>query len=35
LLRGHVSFEPLQLLLVADAVYLIASFMGFEYVLDE
>ncbi len=35
LLRGHVAFEPLQLLLVADAVYLIASFVGFEYVLDE
>ncbi len=35
LLRGHVEIEPLQLLLVADAVYLIASFVGFEYVLDE
>lgn len=35
LLGGEVSFAPLQLLLVADAVYLIASFVGFEYVLDE
>ncbi len=32
---GAVSFEPLQLLLVTDAVYLIASFLFFEYVLDE
>lgn len=35
LMGGGVAFEPLQLLLVADAVYLIASFVGFEYVLDE
>ena len=35
LLRGHVAFEPLQRLLVADAVYLIASFVGCEYGLDE
>jgi heme exporter protein B len=35
LLHGRVGFEPIQLLLVADAVYLIASFVGFEYVLDE
>jgi len=35
LLHGRLEAEPLQLLLVADAVYLIASFMGFEYVLDE
>lgn len=35
LLEGAVSFEPLQLLLVADGVYLVASFVGFEYVLDE
>lgn len=35
LLRGHVEFEPLQLLLVVDAIYLIASFVLFEYVLDE
>lgn len=32
---GQVAFAPLQLLLVADAIYLIASFVGFEYVLDE
>jgi heme exporter protein B len=35
LLTGRVAFEPIQLLLVADAIYLIASFVGFEYVLDE
>ena len=32
---GALAFEPLQLLLVTDAVYLIASFVGFEFVLDE
>ena len=32
---GSVPFEPLQLLLVTDAVYLIVSFVGFDYVLDE
>lgn len=32
---GHVGFEPLQLLLVADVVYGIASFVAFEFVLDE
>jgi heme exporter protein B len=32
---GGVPFEPLQLLLVTDAVYLIVSFVGFDYVLDE
>ncbi len=35
LAAGSVPFEPLQLLLVTDAVYLIVSFVGFEYVLDE
>jgi heme exporter protein B len=35
LLTGRLEAEPIQLLLVADAVYLIASFVGFEYVLDE
>ena len=35
LTTGQVAFAPLQLLLVADAIYLIASFVGFEYVLDE
>jgi hypothetical protein len=29
------SFAAIQLLLVADGVYLIASFVGFDYVLDE
>lgn len=32
---GRVSFAPLQLLIVTDVVFLIASFLGFEYVLDE
>jgi heme exporter protein B len=35
LLANEVSFEPIQLLLVSDAVYLIVSFLVFEYVLDE
>jgi heme exporter protein B len=35
-LRGEApSFEAIQLLLVADAVYWITSFVGFDYVLDE
>ncbi len=33
--EGRVSFAPLQLLLVTNAVFLIVSFVGFEYVLDE
>jgi len=32
---GTVSFASLQLLLVVDGIYLIVSFLGFEYVLDE
>ena len=32
---GRTSFEPIQLLIVTDAVYLILSFIGFDYVLDE
>jgi heme exporter protein B len=32
---GQVSFQPIQLLLVVDAIFLIVSFVGFEYVLDE
>ena len=32
---GELRFEPIQLLLVADAIYLIAAFVGFDYVLDE
>lgn len=35
LAEGRVPFPSLQLLIVTDAVYLIASFLGFEYVLDE
>jgi heme exporter protein B len=35
LTEGSVSFEPIQLLLVIDAAYLIVSFLCFEYVLDE
>jgi heme exporter protein B len=33
--EGRVGFEPIQLLLVTDGVYLIVSFLAFEYVLDE
>ena len=33
--RGRPAFEPVQLLLVTDAVFLIVSFLGFDYVLDE
>jgi heme exporter protein B len=32
---GSIPFESIQLLIVADGIYLIASFLGFEYVLDE
>ncbi len=32
---GEIPWPPLQLLLVADAIYLLASFVGFEFVLDE
>jgi ABC-type transport system involved in cytochrome c biogenesis permease component len=32
---GAMPFEPIQLLLVTDAAYLILGFVGFEYVLDE
>jgi heme exporter protein B len=32
---GSIPFESLQLLLVVDGIYLIASFLGFEYILDE
>jgi heme exporter protein B len=35
LATGSVRFEPIQLLLVTDATYLILSFVSFEYVLDE
>ncbi len=35
LTEGALPFEPIQLLLVIDAVYLIVSFLCFEYVLDE
>jgi heme exporter protein B len=33
--EGTVPFEPVQLLLVTDAVYAILAFIGFDYVLDE
>ncbi|MCP3984902.1 MAG: ABC transporter permease [bacterium] len=33
--EGTVPFSALQLLLVTDGVFLIVSFLGFEYVLDE
>jgi len=32
---GRLAFEPVQLLIVADAAYLVASFVSFEFVLDE
>jgi len=35
LLEGRSPFEPVQLLLVTDATFLIVSFLGFEFVLDE
>jgi heme exporter protein B len=35
LLVGSLPWPPVQLLLVADAIYLIVSFLCFEYVLDE
>lgn len=35
LATGSLPFEPIQLLIVADGIYLIASFLVFEYVLDE
>jgi len=35
LLTGELAFEPIQLLLVSDAIYLVISFVGFEFVLDE
>ena len=35
LVEGTLRFAPLQLLLVADGVYLIASYLLFDYVLDE
>ena len=33
--RGEVGFEPIQLLLVADLIYLIVAYLSFDYVLDE
>lgn len=35
LATGTVGFEPIQLLIVTDAIYLIVSFLAFDYVLDE
>ncbi len=32
---GELPFEPVQLLIVTDAIFLVISFVGFEYVLDE
>ena len=32
---GSVPFEAVQLLVVVDGIYLIVSFLGFDYVLDE
>jgi len=35
MLEGTVGFAPIQLLIVTDTIYLIVSFIGFDYVLDE
>lgn len=35
IVEGSASFEAVQLLLVIDGVYLVVSFLGFEYILDE
>ncbi len=35
IVEGSVAFEAVQLLLVIDGVYLVVSFLGFEYILDE
>ncbi|MDP6981123.1 MAG: heme exporter protein CcmB [Myxococcota bacterium] len=35
IVAGEASFEAIQLLLVIDGVYLVVSFLGFEYILDE
>lgn len=34
-LRGEVAFSAIQLLIVSDAIYLIVSFLCFDYILDE
>jgi heme exporter protein B len=31
----EVPFEALQLLIVVDGIYLVVSFLGFDYILDE
>jgi heme exporter protein B len=35
LLEGVVPFDAIQLLIVVDGIYLVVSFLGFEYILDE
>ncbi len=35
LTSGNLSFEPIQFLIVTDGIYLIVSFLVFEYILDE
>ena len=35
LAEGQLALEPVQLLLVTDATYLIVSFLVFDFVLDE
>ena len=35
LATGEAPFEPIQLLIVTDAIYAIGAFLAFEYVLDE
>jgi heme exporter protein B len=35
-IAGHeIPFEALQLLIVVDGIYLVVSFLGFDYILDE
>ena len=35
IVEGSPSYEAIQLLVVIDGVYLVVSFLGFEYILDE
>ncbi|MCP5039759.1 MAG: heme ABC transporter permease [bacterium] len=35
IVEGSATFEAIQLLVVIDGIYLVVSFLGFEYILDE
>ncbi len=35
IVEGSATFEAIQLLFVIDGIYLVVSFLGFEYILDE